>query len=152
MADIGSPEELASLIEGKSDDEINAGVAERGTEKVLTQIFEGWAARFNPDRAGGQSAVIGFDITSPEGTHQYQLKVARPRHDGPRRARPPPPRHRQARRDAGLHDRQAQALRRHDVRPEHAGLVHPVALAKASPSAQMVRRTSYGGSLGGPSE
>ena len=76
MADIGSPEELAAMIEGKSDDEINAGVAELGTEKVLTQIFEGWAARFNPDRAGGQSAVIGFDITSPEGTHQYQLKVA----------------------------------------------------------------------------
>ena len=55
MADIAGPEELAALIEGKSDDEINAGVAERGTEKVLTQIF---------------------DITSPEGTHQYQLKVA----------------------------------------------------------------------------
>jgi putative sterol carrier protein len=76
MADIGSREELAAMIEGKSDDEVNAGVAALGTEKVLTQIFEGWAERFSPDRAGGQSAVIGFDITSPEGTHQYQLKVA----------------------------------------------------------------------------
>jgi putative sterol carrier protein len=76
MADIGSREELAEMIEGKSDDEINAGVAERGTEKVLGQIFEYMAGRFQPDRAGNQSAVIGWDITSPEGTHSYQLKVA----------------------------------------------------------------------------
>jgi putative sterol carrier protein len=76
MADIGSREELAAMIEGKSDDEINAGVAERGTEKVLAEIFDYMAGRFQPERAGGQSAVIGWDITSPEGTHQYQLKVA----------------------------------------------------------------------------
>jgi putative sterol carrier protein len=76
MADIGSREELAAMIEGKSDDEINAGVAERGTEKVLGQIFEYMAGRFQPDRAGNQSAVIGWDITSPEGTHSWQLKVA----------------------------------------------------------------------------
>jgi putative sterol carrier protein len=76
MADIGSRDELAALIEGKSDDEINAGVAERGTEKVLGQIFQYMAGRFQPDRAGSQSAVIGWDITSPEGTHSYQLQVA----------------------------------------------------------------------------
>ncbi|MEW6476914.1 MAG: SCP2 sterol-binding domain-containing protein [Actinomycetota bacterium] len=76
MADIGSRDELAAMIEGKSDDEINAGVAERGTEKVLAQIFEYMAGRFQPERAGNQSAVIGWDITSPEGTHSWQLKVA----------------------------------------------------------------------------
>jgi alkyl sulfatase BDS1-like metallo-beta-lactamase superfamily hydrolase len=76
MADIGSREELAAMIDGKSDDEINAGVAERGTEKVLGQIFEYMAGRFQPDRAGNQSAVIGWDVTSPEGTHSWQLKVA----------------------------------------------------------------------------
>lgn len=76
MADIGSREELAAMIEGKSDDEINAGVAERGTEKVLGQIFEYMAGRFQPERAGGQSAVIGWDVTSPEGTHSYHLDVA----------------------------------------------------------------------------
>ena len=76
MADIGGRDDLAAMIEGKSDDEINAGVAERGTEKVLGQLFDAWAARFDPARAGNQSAIIGFDITSTEGTHQYQLKVA----------------------------------------------------------------------------
>ena len=76
MGDIGSRDELAAMIEGKSDDEINAGVAERGTEKVLGQILAYMATRFVPERAGGQSTVIGWDVTSPEGTHQYQLKVA----------------------------------------------------------------------------
>jgi putative sterol carrier protein len=76
MADIGSRDELAAMIEGKSDDEINAGVAERGTEKVLSQIFDYMAGRFQPERAGNQSAVIGWDITSPEGTHSYQFNVA----------------------------------------------------------------------------
>jgi putative sterol carrier protein len=76
MADIGSRDELAAMIEGKSDDEVNAGVAERGTEKVLSGIFDYMAGRFQPERAGNQSAVIGWDITSPEGTHSYQLNVA----------------------------------------------------------------------------
>ena len=74
--DIGSREELAAMIQGKSDEDINAGVAERGTEGVLGQIFGFMAEQFQPDKATGQSAVIGWDITSPEGTHRYQLKVA----------------------------------------------------------------------------
>jgi len=74
--DIGSREELSALIAGKSDEEINAGVAERGTDKVLGQILEYMAGRFQPDRAAGQSAVIGWDITSPEGVHSWQLMVA----------------------------------------------------------------------------
>ncbi|HEV7866016.1 MAG TPA: SCP2 sterol-binding domain-containing protein, partial [Acidimicrobiia bacterium] len=69
-------DELAAMIEGKSDDEINAGVAEMGTEKVLGQIFDYMATRFQPERAAGQSAVIGWDITGPDATHSYQLTVA----------------------------------------------------------------------------
>ena len=76
MADIGSREELAAMIQGKSDDEINATVAELGTDKVLGQIFDFMATQFQPDKAAGQSAVIGWDITSSEGTNNYQLKVA----------------------------------------------------------------------------
>ena len=58
MADIGSRDELAAMVEGKSDDEINAGVAERGTEKVLGQIFDYMAGRFQPERAGSQRPPI----------------------------------------------------------------------------------------------
>lgn len=73
---IGSREELAALIEGKSDDEINQSVAALGVDKVLSQVFEGMIQAFQPDKAAGQSAVIGWDVTSPEGTHSYQLDVA----------------------------------------------------------------------------
>ena len=76
MADIGSREELAAMIQGKSDEEINASVADLGTDKVLGQIFDFMANQFQPDKAAGQSAVIGWDITSSEGTHSHQLKVA----------------------------------------------------------------------------
>jgi putative sterol carrier protein len=74
--DTGSREELAALIEGKSDEEINNAVAERGTDKLLGQIFEEMANRFQPDKAAGQSAVIGWDVTAPDGTHSWQMKVA----------------------------------------------------------------------------
>jgi putative sterol carrier protein len=73
--EIGSREELAELIEGKSDEEITAGVTERGTDKVLGQIFGYMARQFQPDRAAGQSAIIGWDITAEDGTHSWQLKV-----------------------------------------------------------------------------
>lgn len=73
--DFGNREELTAMIEGKSDEEINADMAQRGTDKVLGRIFEYMATQFQPDKAAGQSAVIGWDITSPEGTHSYQLTV-----------------------------------------------------------------------------
>jgi putative sterol carrier protein len=74
--EIGSREALGALIEGKSDDEINQGVAALGVDKVLGQVFDGMVQAFQPDKATGQTAVIGWDITSPEGTHSYQLDVA----------------------------------------------------------------------------
>jgi putative sterol carrier protein len=76
MPEISSREELAALIEGKTDDEIIAGVVERDTDNVLGQIFDFMAGRFQPEKAGDQSAVIGWDITCPDGTHSYQLHVA----------------------------------------------------------------------------
>ena len=77
MADIGSREELAAMIEGKSDEEITAGVAGLGTDKVLGRIFDHMAKdAFRPERAGTQNAIVGWDITSPDGTHQSQLQVA----------------------------------------------------------------------------
>jgi hypothetical protein len=46
-----------------------------GVDAVLSKIFEGMAGRFQPERAGGQSAVIGWDVTAPDGTRSWQLKV-----------------------------------------------------------------------------
>jgi putative sterol carrier protein len=71
-----SPEELAALIEGRSDDEINEGLKATGSESALDKVFAGMVDAFLPEKAGGQSAVIQYDVTSTEGTHSYQLKIA----------------------------------------------------------------------------
>jgi putative sterol carrier protein len=71
-----TPQEFKTLIEGRSDDEINAGLKTTGVEKALGEVFQGMAEAFLPDKAGGQSAVIQYDVTSPDGKLSYQLKVA----------------------------------------------------------------------------
>jgi 3-hydroxyacyl-CoA dehydrogenase/3a,7a,12a-trihydroxy-5b-cholest-24-enoyl-CoA hydratase len=71
-----SPEELKALIEGKSDDEINAGLKEGGVDEALDKVFEGMVEAFIPAKAGGQSAVIQYDVNTPDGKKSYQLKVA----------------------------------------------------------------------------
>ena len=71
-----SPEELAALIEGRSDEEINAGLKSGGVDTALDRVFAGMVEAFLPDKAGGQSAVIQYDVTTPEGPRSYQLKVA----------------------------------------------------------------------------
>lgn len=72
---LNSQEDLVAALEGRSDDEINALAAQVGVDKLLTRIFEEMAARFLPDQATGENAVVGWDITSPEGTHSYQLVI-----------------------------------------------------------------------------
>ena len=78
MADFqaNSPEELRKLIEGRSDDEINAGLKATGAAQALDKVFQGMVEAFIPEKAGGQSAVIQYDVTGPEGKLSYQLKVA----------------------------------------------------------------------------
>lgn len=73
--EFSSLDQLKAVIDGKTDEEISAGVAERGADNVLGQIFGAMAGRFQPEKAAGQNAVIGWDIKTPEGVHPYQLKV-----------------------------------------------------------------------------
>jgi putative sterol carrier protein len=78
MADFqaSSPEELKALIDGRSDDEINAGLKAGGTESALDKVFQGMVDAFLPAKAGGQNAVIQYDVNGPDGKLSYQLKVA----------------------------------------------------------------------------
>jgi putative sterol carrier protein len=71
-----SPEELKALIEGKSDDDINNALKEGGVDAALDKVFEGMVEAFLPAKAGGQSAVIQYDVNTPDGKKSYQLKVA----------------------------------------------------------------------------
>jgi putative sterol carrier protein len=68
-------DQLGELIEGRSDEEINTAMAAIGVDNVLDQIFAAMQERFQPDRAAGQSAVIGWEITAPDGAHSYRVKV-----------------------------------------------------------------------------
>ena len=68
--------ELAALVEGHSDEDINAAVSKDGVDKVLGQIFDGMASAFVPEAAAGQNAIVQYDVSAPDGTHSYQLVVA----------------------------------------------------------------------------
>lgn len=68
-------EQLAAMLEGRSDDEINAFFAEQGAEAAIKQIFDGMQAAFNADRAAGQEAVVQWDVDTTDGTISYQLEV-----------------------------------------------------------------------------
>ncbi len=68
--------DLATMLEGRSDEEIAKGVEAQGVEGVLASCFAGMAEAFLPEKAAGQSAVVQYDITAAGKTHSFQLKVA----------------------------------------------------------------------------
>jgi putative sterol carrier protein len=68
-------EQLAKLIEGRSDEDIIKSVEEQGVDVVLGNTAQGMAAAFIPEKAANVSAVIQYDITATDGIHSFQLKV-----------------------------------------------------------------------------
>ena len=70
---ISTPEELRALIEGKSDDEINKTVQEIGVDSALDRVFEGMEQAFLPAKAAGQSAIVQWDLATPEGERVYNV-------------------------------------------------------------------------------
>lgn len=68
--------DLGALIEGKSDEAITAEIRKQGVDTVLGQVFTAMGDAFVPEAATGQSAIVQYDVTAPDGTHSYQLKVA----------------------------------------------------------------------------
>lgn len=76
MSESDPRQQLASMIEGKSDDEINELGKQQGYRTILTPIFQAMQARFNPERAGSESAVIQYDITTPDETVTYSMNIA----------------------------------------------------------------------------
>ena len=71
-----SAADLAAVLEGRSDEEIESFIKARGYDAVLGQIFSEMQGRFLPDKTGGRSAVIQYDVTTSEGTESYQVVVA----------------------------------------------------------------------------
>ena len=67
---------LAQFIEGKSDEEILAGVEAGGAQVLLAQLFTGMVEAFIPERAAGKETVIQYDVKVGEVVQPYQIKVS----------------------------------------------------------------------------
>jgi putative sterol carrier protein len=72
---ITGPADLGAAIDGRSDEEINTGLAGK-YEQTVKQVFDGMAQAFLPEKAGPDSATVQYDVTAPDGVHTFQLKVA----------------------------------------------------------------------------
>jgi putative sterol carrier protein len=69
---------LSTALDQHSNDEINAAVQAQdgGAAKFLDGVFEGMASALNPTKAGSQQATVQYEITAPDGTHSYAMRIA----------------------------------------------------------------------------
>lgn len=69
---------LSTALDQHSNDEINAAVQaqEGGCAKFLDGVFEGMASALNPSKAGSQQATVQYEITAPDGPHNYSMRIA----------------------------------------------------------------------------
>jgi putative sterol carrier protein len=69
-----TPEMFREMVKDRSDEEILTGV--KGNEEVLLDgIFDAMKEAFDPSKASGQSAIIQYDLDTPQGLVNYQVKV-----------------------------------------------------------------------------
>jgi putative sterol carrier protein len=76
LTTITTPEDLAALLDGRTDDDINEVVTSMGVDAVLDQVASAMEERFQADRAQGQNAVIQWDVDAPDGAHSFHLTIA----------------------------------------------------------------------------
>jgi putative sterol carrier protein len=69
---------LKSAVEARSNDELVGDIQQQegGTDGVLEKVFAGMAGSFNPEKAAGQQAVVQYEISAPDGAHQYAMRIA----------------------------------------------------------------------------
>jgi putative sterol carrier protein len=68
-----TPEDLAILIKGLSDEEISQGIAAAGVEAVLQRIFATMQSMFRPERAEGQDGIVQWEVDDGASTHVYHV-------------------------------------------------------------------------------
>jgi putative sterol carrier protein len=72
---VTTPAQLAQIIDGRSDEEINEGLEALGIDTALDKVFEGMVDAFDADKAEGQTATVQWDISTPDGTKSYHVIV-----------------------------------------------------------------------------
>ena len=70
-----TPEDLAALIKGLSDEEISAAVSAAGVDVVLERIFATTESMFRPDRAEGQDGVVQWEVDDGSSTCVYHAII-----------------------------------------------------------------------------
>lgn len=68
-----TPEDLAALIQGRSDDEIAQGASAADLDVVLERIFTTMQSMFRPDQAQGQDGVVQWEVADGDSTHVYHV-------------------------------------------------------------------------------
>jgi len=69
-----TPEMFREMVKDRSDEEILTAV--RGNEEALLDgIFDAMRQAFDPSKAASQSAIIQYDLDTPRGLVNYQLKI-----------------------------------------------------------------------------
>jgi putative sterol carrier protein len=72
---VNTPEELAALIDGRSDSEIVGTVSAIGVDEALDRVFDKFSEAFLPHKAAGESAEVQWDIATPDGVRKYVVKI-----------------------------------------------------------------------------
>jgi putative sterol carrier protein len=68
--------ELAELLDGRSDTEIGEPLSAMAPDMVLERAFATMNALFSAEAAEGVSAVIQWDVATPDGPRSWQVSVA----------------------------------------------------------------------------
>jgi putative sterol carrier protein len=68
-----TPEDLAALIKGRTDEEISQGVSAAGVELVLQRIFAAMESMFRPERAEGADGIVQWEVDDGGSTHVYHV-------------------------------------------------------------------------------
>ena len=72
---ISRPSELAKLITGRSDEEVEAGIAITGVDAALAQVFRGMVEYYVPRKGPSKRTVVEFSVRTKQGDRVYQLVV-----------------------------------------------------------------------------
>ena len=69
---------LKAAVEARSNEELVTDIQQQegGVDGVLEKVFDGMAGSFSPEKAAGQQAVVQYEITAPDGSHEYAMRIA----------------------------------------------------------------------------
>jgi len=69
------PAQLAELVKGLSDEELQKQVSDLGEDEVLKNIFVGMQDAFRPEKAQGVNSTIQYDIDTSTATKQWTVTI-----------------------------------------------------------------------------